>query len=739
MRRFLSYSLAGLALLVFVAVWYLPASRPLSFSCAWLPALGVNLSFNIDGLSQLFILLISAMGVLIVLYSHQYLKSSALYYRYLLFLALFMVAMLVTVAANNLIVLFTAWEATSISSFLLISYHYYQRRSRNAALQGLLVTMFGGLFLLLMAFLLYAVTGTFTITTLIADHQHIIHSAYYPWIFIFFLLAVMTKSAQWPFHFWLPNAMEAPTPVSAYLHSATMVKLGLYLTARCLPLLGGTVLWHDALAIVAMITLFVAGILCCLQYDLKRFLAYSTVMALALVLWLLADGSEQSVQAALVFLCAHALYKAALFLCAGNIDHATGERDVRNLGSLCKAMPLTFVAVLLASASLAGLPPLLGFVVKELVYAVKLNGAWSMLEVPVAVMSNVVFVALALLLVVRPFLSRRVKTPLIHQDSFFLAWPPLLLALLSVIFGLQPNLLNKHLIAPAMRAILPVDSISQLSLWHGLTPSLYLSGFTLLVGCVAYALYARFGRSLPNFMPRIGVESVYHYTLDRLNTWSFQVTRFFHHGRLREYLALVFLFVAVLLWAVFIANNDITIKQWMPRAPWFDDILVVSLIAAAAMTVVSAPYMVSLVMLGVVGLLTTFIFILYSAPDVALTQLLVDILTVVITVLALYRLEKLPKPQLTSRFYRWRNALIAAAMGLIVTLMMLASLSQPFNRFLSEFYIAHAKTLAHGQNVVNVILVDFRAFDTLGETLVVAMAGLGVYILWYRLLVRKKS
>lgn len=733
MRTGLTIAVCGLTLLIFFAglsvVGVVDHQHILMFNFPWFSAFNINLDFKVDGLSLLFLILISFMGLVVFCYSYFYLKGSKLYKRYLLYLTLFMLAMLGTVLADNMILLFIFWEATSLTSYLLICYSFQKESSQRAALQGLLVTVSGGIALLLLAFLLHSVTDSWRISELAQYHQALIHSRYFALMLILFLLAIATKSAQWPFHFWLPNAMEAPTPVSAYLHSSTMVKLGLYLVARFTLILGGNAAWHFSLGGLAIVTLVVTGVLLFLQFDLKRLLAYSTIMALSLVILLLADDTPLSVQAAIAFLFVHALYKAALFLCAGNIDKFTGSRNIENLSGLAFKMPLTFIAVIIAAASLAGLPPVVGFVIKELIYEAKLAGDMTWLYLTVSFLCNVVFVCFALTFVILPFFGKS-KMQLPARESMSLGFFPLLLAVISLIFGIWPEFMNKYLIRPAVSSILQTNVTHKLAVWHGVNTAFIFSLLTLLSGIIVFCVYLKFKHKLKKHKFNYGTESLYGLCLELLNRWSRVITHVFQSGQLREYVAIVFLFVSVVMWGTYIHFNDIHIAHWLPHAPWFDWLIVLVLIGGAGSMVRAAPYFVSLIMLGVVGLATMLVFLIYSAPDVAMTQLLVDILTVVIFVLALYRLPRLPKLQSMSRLYLWRNAAIAIVSGLLITCLMLTSISVPFNNFINDFYTANSLFLAHGKNVVNVILVDFRAFDTLGESLVVAMAGFGVYGLW---------
>jgi multicomponent Na+:H+ antiporter subunit A len=705
----------------------------LNQSIGWIPAAGINLSFYLDGLSLFFALLITGIGTLIVLYSYYYLKNHPQLGRYYMYLFLFMGAMLASVLANNLIVLFVAWELTSLSSYLLIAFNNEKRAARLAALQGLFITAGGGLALLTGLIIIQSVTGTNTITQLFSLHHTLINSPYYFAILLLILAGAFTKSAQFPFHFWLPNAMEAPTPVSAYLHSATMVKLGIYLLARFTPILGHTLAWSGFLYTFGAITMIMAAVLSLRSEDLKQLLAYSTIMALGTLVFLLASGNQLTTKAAMVFLLAHALYKGGLFLCAGNIDHGTGTRQLNQLGGLSKKMTITFIAVILCAASLAGLPPMLGFISKEIFYEAKLAiPDYTWLLIAIALITNLVFVVLALLLAIKPFTGkdkREDKTIPVHEVSWGLWLPPIILGALGFVFGVLPALIDNKIIAPAASSILQKNISVELALWHGLTPSLLLSLLTYIIAIIVYLFYPRFHYKLKQakWIDQLGPESFYTVCTVAVNAFCRWVTKFTQSGFLRIYTSIIFIALIALAGLSFIFFKHIPPKQIIPNAGWYDWLITLIMAVAAFATAITAPYLASLTFLSIIGLGSTLIFLIYSAPDVAMTQVLVDVLTIVIVVLALYRLPKLPKLQKMKRGIAIRNGIIAILAGGLITAILLSIISVPFDQFISDYYSKHSYTIAQGKNVVNVILVDFRAFDTLGEIIVVAIAALGVY------------
>jgi len=411
-------------------------------SFSWVPTLGVSLAFRLDGLSLIFALLILGIGTLILIYAGGYLHGHAKRHRFYAFLLLFMGAMLGLVLAGDLIALFVFWEMTSISSYLLIGFHHEDLASRKKALQALLVTGLGGLALLAGLVLLGLTAGTYEISELLAMGDSLTHSPFYTAIVILILIGAFTKSAQVPFHFWLPNAMAAPTPVSAFLHSATMVKAGIYLIARLTPTLGGTDFWQWTVTLFGATTMVVGALLGLMQHDLKRILAYTTLSVLGVLTMLLGLGTELALQAAMLFLIGHALYKAALFMAAGCIDHGTGTRDVFLLRGLRTAMPLTAAAALLAALSKSGFPPFFGFLGKEYVYksGLALDG-WIQVVLGAALVTNMILMALALQVGAHPFFGKPSgKTPHHpHEGGPSLWLPPLLLALLGFALGLMPG------------------------------------------------------------------------------------------------------------------------------------------------------------------------------------------------------------------------------------------------------------------------------------------------------------
>ena len=752
----------------------LPGER-FATSWSWVPSLGVDLSFVLDGLSLTFVLLIGGLGALVLIYSGAYLGEQSGGGRFFAYLLLFMGSMLGLVLSDNVITLFVFWELTSISSYLLIGFHHQTDSSRASALKALLVTGAGGLLLLagLLLMMLAAVqlglpletAGRISAMFSVNFQQH---PLYIP-ILVLLLLGAFTKSAQVPFHFWLPAAMAAPTPVSAYLHSATMVKAGVYILARFHPILGGTLQWKTLMIGVGVVTMLVGAIMATGQRDLKRILAYSTISVLGILTTLLGVGTVQAIEAAVVFLVAHALYKAALFMVAGNIDHETGTRDVTRLGGLRSLMPVTAITGILAAFSKAGAPPMFGFLGKEALYTAKLDietiGLWLIFG---AVVANVLLVAMSLVVAVWPFFGSFRQTPKTpHEAPISMLLGPVLLAGFGMFVGLIPGAFDRSVGSAMSTAILGFPVEMKLKLWHGLNPEsilvMALSGFTLATGFVLFMklrpwlthtleLACRLepwgpgvrrawqeGRLLHELTCRLeplGPTRAYERLLAGL-AWSAQgVTRLIQSGYLRRYILITILAVVGLVSYPLLHSIQPQLSQnaWQIRP---HEAVVALLTLAGAIATVRARYrLTGVAALGVTGLGTALTFVMFGAPDLAMTQVMVETLTVILFVLVFYHLP--PFVPRSTRRQRFRDLVISMSAGLVMALVVLATASIHLEPVLSDFFARQSLSAAYGRNVVNVILVDFRALDTLGEITVLAVAGFGVYAL-LRLKARQKG
>ena len=729
------WGLALLPLALLLWLWRLQGQvvqgAVIEYTLAWVPSLDVTLVWYIDGLSLLFAVLISGIGALVLIYAGGYLAGDPQLGRFYLYLLLFMAGMVGLVLAGNLLTLFICWELTSISSYLLIGYKHRYQASRTAALQALLVTGGGGLALLAGILLLGQVGGTLEISQLAAQRDKIQQSALYLPIVLLILLGAFTKSAQFPFHFWLPNAMAAPTPVSAYLHSATMVKAGVYLVARLTPTLGGTELWFGLLTTFGAVTMILAAFLAWHQRDLKRILAYTTISALGTLLLLLGIGTPVALKAAMLFLLVHALYKGALFMVAGVVEHQTGVREITQLGGIWRALPVTAVAAGLAALSMAGVPPLAGFVSKELFYEATLYApTLGGLLTGVALLTNVLTVMAAGLIVLRPFfgaLPAAMEKPVEAGPSLLLG--PVVLAVVGLLSGVAIGPVGSQWIAPAVSAVAGSATSVKFSLWHGINPMLLLSLATIGLALLGWLgqrrlLMATAGLDLG---AKVGPERGYFGLLNALPRFAHWQTRLLQHGYLRHYLFVVISTMVLLVGYTLLSRVALPWAGAWSALRWHEVGLLLLMVLAAGVVVTAASLLLAIIAVGVVGLGMSLLFVLYSAPDLAMTQFAVETLTVLLFVFVIYRLPHFAR--LTGRWERLRDAGLAIAAGGLVALLVLTASQVPHPMHVSNYFAAESWLAANGRNVVNVVLVDFRALDTLGEIVVLLVAALGVHAL----------
>jgi multicomponent Na+:H+ antiporter subunit A len=704
-------------------------------SIPWAPLAGLDLNLRLDGLSIAFGLLITGIGALVCLYAGAYFEGDPRRGRFLAFLLFFMGAMLGVVFADNVLVLFVFWELTSIASYLLIGFEHGKASARNAALQALLTTGAGGLAMLAGLILLGNAAGSFDLSMIIqtqglADHPH------YAAIVLLVLAGAATKSAQFPFHFWLPNAMAAPTPASAYLHSSTMVKAGVYLLARLSPALGGTDLWFWLLVGIGSATMLAAGWLALRQTALKPMLAYSTVVALGTLVLCLGVGTPLAIKAFKVFLFVHALYKAALFMVAGAILHQAHESCVERLGGLGRAMPVTALAAFVAALSMAGLPPLLGFVGKESVYEALLHApVAAQALVAIAILANVTNVYVAFAVGLLPFWRQRGDhAPVRGEVSPGLWLGPITLGALGLATGLYPGVLGREILSPGGHIVLGEDLTFKLALWHGVNTAFLLSLVTLGLGLGIFFLRRPWRRAAEWLaaLDRIGPESIYQGMLQGMLWTSRTCTSVLQHGYLRYYLLLVL--VCLILSVAGALQLEVRQDAFEPVDLRVHELLTVLLIAVAAFSTTRIRSRFgALACLGVVGYGIALLYVYYGAPDLAKTQIVVESLTVVF--FALLAAAMTGFTELTAKAVRRRDAVIAAIAGSLMGVLVYSTLASNQAQPVAQYYREHSLPLAHGRNVVNVILVDFRALDTLGEITVLAVAAFGAVAmlrLWRR-------
>ncbi len=696
----------------------------------WVPSFNVSFSWLIDGLSLTFILLISGIGALIVLYSGGYLKGHPHQGRFFSFLLMFMGSMLGLVASDSFLMLFVFWELTSITSFLLIGFDHQREAARRAALQALVVTGGGGLFLLAGLIILWNISGITQFSLLSAFGPQVKASPFYLAALVLVLGGAFTKSAQFPFHFWLPNAMEAPTPVSAYLHSATMVKAGVYLLMRLYPVLGGTPAWQVILPVFGAATLVIGALLAVRQTDLKLMLAYTTVSSLGLLVLLTGFGVPYAIEAAALYLVAHSLFKGALFMIAGIIDHETGMRDVTRLGGLRSAMPLTFAIAMAAAISMGGLPPFFGFLAKEEVYtALSAFDMRSITFAALAVAGNALMFAVAFAVALKPFIGKRIETPQAPHEAPVLLWlGPAVLALAGLAAAFLSGPVHSLISSPMASAIAGEARTVSISLEPHLGVPLILSALTVAVGVGFYLWLTRLRAVIAAVIAAIGwgPDRGFDQAMRGLVRLSATVTRRLQNGRLDTYMTATFALLAIVLIAAPFLYGELARAPVFPQDIPLHELAIMAIAAIGLVAVVLAKdRLTAIVSLGIQGFSVAVIFLIYGAPDLAFTQFMIETLAVVILALVMTRLRLSPSDHRPFR-ETLPDAAIAAACGLGATLFLLKVTEGPFNTALSDFFNQYSKTIAHGANVVNVIIVDFRGTDTLGEIAVVMIAALAI-------------
>ena len=699
----------------------------------WIPSLGVNFDLKLDGLSLLFTLLISGIGTAIFFYAVKYLKGHPFIDRFFGYLCLFMAAMMGVVLSDNLLLLFVFWELTSISSFFLIGFNNDNRDSRKSALTALAITGLGGFFLLAGLVLIGHIAGTYSLTELLEKKDLLINHDLYPLILSFVFLGAFTKSAQFPFHFWLPGAMKAPTPVSAYLHSATMVKAGIYLLARFTPILGGTDLWMYTLMLVGGFTMLYASLHSLFRVDLKGILAYSTIAALGMLTFLLGVGTKEAIIAASVFILVHALYKATLFLVTGIIDHETGTRDITVLSGLRKVLPPVFWAAGLAALSSAGLPLTFGFIGKDLIYEATLHFEenLALIITIIAVVTNSALVAAGFMAGLKAFAGQLPQAfEKVHLPYKAMWIPPLILGVLGVLFGCLPGLtgviINQQVANSIFGSTIPMN----LKIWHGVNTVLILSLGTLALGILVYFTnkasqsklqwVEKFNHLSPQHTLNVIAAAIY-----RFSNWY---TNNLHNGYLRSYHLKIILFAELLLGYKLWISGPVAIDfSTLSTLSIYEVGVILVLIGALTIVVTTPSRLTSVVSMSVIGYCICLIFVFYSAPDLAMTQFSIDTLSTVLFVLVLYKLPGFIN--FTGKAVLYRDGIVALGFGAILSMIALKVNNEPVIKEITEFYGENSYLLAKGKNVVNVILVDFRGIDTMFETVVLSIAAIGVYSL----------
>ncbi|MDD2439182.1 MAG: proton-conducting transporter membrane subunit [Methanosarcinaceae archaeon] len=755
-KQHIGWISAGIAFICFVlsaqVVPYAMAGTPIKESWTWLPSAGLSFDIYGDGMAALLALIVSGIGVIIMSYSNGYMSTKEDLPRYYQWLLLFMGAMLGVAYTDNTIQMFIFWELTSITSFMLIGYWRERPESIYGATKALLITAGGGLFMFAGFLLLRVAAGTYGISEVAASPELLanVHgSELYLAILILIFIGAASKSAQGPFYIWLPNAMEAPTPVSAFLHSATMVKAGVYLVARLHPILSGTPEWLILVSGTGMITMVMAGFLAFRQTDIKAILAFSTISQLAYLMTMYgystAENPGLGFAAATFHLLNHSTFKATLFLVAGIVAHEAATRDIRKLGGLRKEMPITFIVAVIAAASMAGVPPLNGFLSKEMFYETSLEigqligGPWTVIFPVVAVLGGIFTLMYSIRLIDGIFLGERTKDSDVPQNVHEAPWimlaPAILLVGLIIFFGLYPKFPIETLIQPAYSGLVPGAEPLHVKLWHGVTPPLLMTIATFAIGLLLYKYYdgiAAWQNSFNVKYPWISVNYYYDWSVNNAREITHKISAFAQPGPIGPYVkaSLIFTFFLAVIPLVYLG---VPFDSILPSGMNFDsepyEIVLYALMLVAALGAIIIPrYLPAVISLSALGFLVALLFVYLKAPDLAMTQVCVETLSTIVFILVIMKIpQKFKEPMPKSKILV--NLLISGTLAFAVFAIMTNAnigILGSFESF-SQFFIEKSMELTGGLNVVNVIVVDFRGYDTIGEISVLSLAALGVY------------
>jgi multicomponent Na+:H+ antiporter subunit A len=726
------------------------------YTFEWIPSYNINFTTYLDGLSLIFALLITGIGALVTIYSIYYLSSEENLSHFYTYLLLFMGAMLGVVFSDNIMVLYVFWELTSISSFLLIAFWYHRKSSREGAQKSLLITVSGGFGMLVGFIMLYVMAGTMSIreiiTTITDFHDH---PLFIP-AMLLILLGAFTKSAQYPFHIWLPTAMEAPTPVSAYLHSATMVKAGIYLVARFTPVFGGELTWFWVVTIVGIMTLFWGSFNAIRQTDLKALLAYSTISQLGMIMSMIGISSvalrqghsintviyTQAAFAAIFHLINHSTFKGALFMVVGIIDHELGTRDIRRLGGLATFMPITFTIAMIGSFSMAGLPPFNGFLSKEMFFTAVWNvrelqftsEVWMNLIPVVAWVASTLTFVYCMIFVFKTFLGEYKEEKLehpAHESPYGMLFSPIVLGLLVIIIFFFPNVLGDYLIKPAMYSIFPqlgAEDLGQhITAWHGFNTEIKMTLGVIVFGTLLF-IFLRHWKGLYDWIlpEKLSFNALYGNGLELMEKVSKNITNSYMTGHLRDYMVYIYVFFIIAVGGTLLNTKSylFDLKQYSSISE-FEWLITIGMIIAAIAMLLAKSRLTAILLNSVLGYGIAIFFVIFRAPDLALTQTVIETVTTVLFLAAYYFLPEWKKEDSRKRS-KVVNAIISVTVGVIFTTIALAVQNGKLFESISSFY-ENAYELAGANNIVNAILGDFRSFDTMLEVVVLLIAGLGVY------------
>ncbi len=732
-----------------IVLWHAPtvfSGQVIEHTIQWMPFLDLNISFRLDGFAWLFALLVSLIGLLVVIYARYYMDPADPVPRFFAFFLAFMGSMLGVVTSGNVIQLVIFWELTSLSSFMLIAYWHHRPDARRGARIALTITAGGGFCLLAAMLLIGHVVGTYELDTILKSGDLIRHSNLYTAIIVLFALGALTKSAQFPFHFWLPNAMAAPTPVSAYLHSATLVKAGVFILARFWPVLAMTDEWFWIIAGAGLLSLCIGAYIATFQQDLKSVLAYSTISHLGLITLLLGLNSQLAVAVAVFHMINHAAFKASLFMITGVVDHETGTRDMHILSGLRKAMPITATLAIIASAAMAGVPLLNGFISKEMFLAetLELSGEFHYIVPILAVVASTFSVAYSYRFVSKVFFGPEAKNlpQQAHDPNKWMLFPSAFLVLLCILIGLMPEWIVGSTLRVAVYSILGYSAPEfSLAIWHGINIPLLMSITAMVGGLLVVWILKPYWQNNPGHTPAIARfegRAIFDNMLDWLDSAAHTIMAYISSSRMQVQILCI---VLVSMMVAIIPMLGYT--QWfrLPRTQ-FDYAFAVLWVVGAACAI-GAAYQAkfnrfrAVILAGGAGIVTTVTFAWFSAPDLALTQLVIEVVTLVLLLLGLRWLPPLTRElddrdATVTQLRHLRDMLIAVAVGAGLTFLSYILMVRNTVPAVGRFYLEKAVPEGGGTNVVNVILVDFRAFDTMGEIVVVGIVALTVYALLRR-------
>ena len=737
LRRYAGWILAVVPVMIFFYLLsLLPAvasGEVISEHYPWLTSAGLSISLRLDGLSLLFALLITGIGGLILIYAGYYMRSYEKTNRFFGYIVFFMASMFGLVLSTNLIGLFLFWELTSISSFLLIGFKHEKPEARNAALQALLITGLGGLALLAGFVLMATPYGSFEMFEIFENPKLFLESEIFIPSLVLILIGAFTKSAIFPFHFWLPGAMQAPSPVSAFLHSATMVKAGIFLLARLTPLMEGSEIWNYTLSLFGAVTMFVGAWFSIAQSDIKKILAYTTVSALGTLLLLIGTNTTYAMNAFVIFILVHAFYKATLFMMAGNIEKKTGTREIPALGGLYAYMPVAGIIMITALVSMAGLPPMLGFIGKELIYETKVNaGDASSVILVLGFLTNAILVFVSGRLAYELLWGRKpAYKQMPMEPDVSLQTGPAVLVLLSLVLGLFPDIIERSIVAPALTAIRPGTLPVDLKIWHGFNMVLLLSALTITLGVGMFIFRERVikvARFLNVKYFNLLLSDVFFGMINSFLVLTKKNTAFIQHGYHRFYLMTIFVTASILIWFMIsrLPAANVQIEE-LKTIPFYFYGITFLIVLSALSAIFASSRLIAFISIGLVGFGIVVIFIYFSGVDLAITMIMVETLMVIIGAMVVYHLPKyISWTKISGRI---RDAIIAILFGSFMMVLVIKTGSVVPEGRSSEFFTTGSYPLAHGKNIVNVILVDFRALDTMGEISVLIIAAIGVLAL----------